>query len=86
MTIPTPDVLTQAEQIVSDLLHSHDTEEDVRIIACALTEQARELEKATWAAAIQVLAERPLASGDELLRALRAAAQRAHTTHTEATP
>ena len=41
MTIPTPDVLTQAEQIVSDLLHSHDTEEDVRIIALALAEQAQ---------------------------------------------
>ena len=39
---PTPEVLAKAEQIVSDLLHSHDTEEDVRIIALALTDAYRQ--------------------------------------------
>jgi hypothetical protein len=41
----------------------------------ALDEQAREIERTTWAAAITVIAERPMASQIELERAIRAAAQ-----------
>ena len=49
MTTPTPEALAKAEQIVSELLHSHDTEQDIKIIALALTEQAREEERARLA-------------------------------------